>query len=319
MQSSCKNQQRLGTRGLGRAEGGIVITSYYSIDVESWAHSSRPSFAALSTSERKCVDGGATAWQVRRLLALLKKLDLRLTFFITGEVFDWHPLLIDEIAQDGHEIGFHSQDHHVLSCSEDLEKEIVAARRFIASWQPAGFRAPAMGMVETAYEVLRESGFVYSSSVYASCDSIPINGVVEIPVSTQPWSWSRLKNPTIPAPMSARLWAREIPYGSGYVLGLLGWRNVHAIMESRAARGLPSNLFVHNWQLYWHDRRSFSHQYIEALRNPLHFPYARVIGRDFIELCRRHSFSRLDTHPAIRDRLRDSGQPRTQVSSLSRL
>ncbi|MDQ6767510.1 MAG: polysaccharide deacetylase family protein [Candidatus Eremiobacteraeota bacterium] len=276
-----------------------MITNYYAIDVESWAHSSRPKLAALSSAERKRLDGGATAWQVGCLLRVLKQLETRLTFFITGEIFDWHPDLIEHIANDGHEIAFHTQRHQVLKTKQDLENEISAANRFLSVWRPHGFRAPAMEMLTEAYHLLRESGFLYSSSVYASCTSIPVDGIVEIPVSTQRRSRNNQGATKIPARMTLRLWTEEIPYGSGYVLGLCGWRYVHKLILAREAHGMPSNLFVHNWQLFAYDRRSLSHQYIEALRNPLHLPYTRIIARDFIGLARRHHFSRLDAHPAV--------------------
>lgn len=248
--------------------------------------------------QRRTLDGGATAWQIQQLLIALKRLDVRLTFFITGEIFDWHPTLVERIAEAGHEIAFHTQHHRVLRDQADLENEICAAARFISAWRPLGFRAPAMDMLAQGYRVLHQAGFAYSSSVYSSGTAIPVDGLLEIPVSTHPRSGRQCAT-LIPARMTLALWRKEIPYGSGYVLGLRGWRYVHRLVKMREASCLPSNLFIHNWQLFAFDRRSVNHQYFEALLNPLHIPYARIVTRDFLELISRHRFRRLDTHPAV--------------------
>jgi len=243
------------------------------------------------------VDDGAIVVQTRTCLDLLRRLDSHVTFFITSEIFDWYPGLVEEVAREEHEIAFHTHCHEVLRSSWDLERALKDAAGFIKAWNPKGFRAPALWMPRETYAVLAQAGFRYSSSVYGpSEEPLVINGVVEIPVSTHRF---RRALQAIPQPMTLRLWLREIPFGSPYFLALFGWRAVDALMKLRESQSLPSNLFIHNWQLAVCGRAQRMHLYRESVHNPLFLPYTRIVRKEFVELLSRHRFTPLASHPMI--------------------
>lgn len=274
-----------------------MISNYLGVDLESWARSPRGALARLSSPARKVADAGTIVLQTRACLELLHRLQTRATFFITSEIFDWYPGLVEEIAQHGHELGFHTHCHEVLRSADDLIRALEAADQFLKIWKPKGFRAPALWMPLEAYAVLAQAGFSYSSSVYGESEEVQtVSGIVEVPVSTHRF---RQAEQQIPQPMTLKLWLREIPFGSGYFLALFGWRAVDHLMRQRESHSLSSNLFIHSWQLFAYTRGQRVHHYLETVQNPLFLPYARIIRREFVEVVSRHRFTNLASHPTI--------------------
>jgi peptidoglycan/xylan/chitin deacetylase (PgdA/CDA1 family) len=122
--------------------------------------------AALSRGEF-----GAVA--VPRILALLRRHDIRATFFIPGHTALAYPDLVRSIAADGHEIGHHGWVHEGLSRLEaDREREYLArgleALDTVAGVRPAGYRAPGVDVSINTVEILLEHGFVYDASFSGS-------------------------------------------------------------------------------------------------------------------------------------------------------
>jgi len=77
-------------------------------------------------------DGPSPVW-TPKILDELKKAGIKATFFMLGEHVAEYPEIARQVAQEGHEIGNHSYDHHVLFYYklEELEKEIKTAERII--------------------------------------------------------------------------------------------------------------------------------------------------------------------------------------------
>jgi peptidoglycan-N-acetylglucosamine deacetylase len=70
-------------------------------------------------------DGPSFVW-TPRILDELKKANIKATFFVLGEHVAKYPEIARRIAEEGHELGNHTYDHHVLLyyTLEKLEKEI---------------------------------------------------------------------------------------------------------------------------------------------------------------------------------------------------
>ncbi len=70
-----------------------------------------------------------------RLLDILKKYNVRATFFVLGSQIDTNPDLLPRMVADGHEIGGHSWTHRSFNnlSDEELTKEIMQTRAKIAS------------------------------------------------------------------------------------------------------------------------------------------------------------------------------------------
>jgi polysaccharide deacetylase family protein (PEP-CTERM system associated) len=108
------------------------------------------------------------------ILGLLAEHGTRATFFVLGSVAEKNPQLIRRIHQEGHEIAAHGYSHknvfdfHPENFKDEVQKvtEILST---ITSERPLGFRAPNFSFDERtvwAYDVLREFGYKYSSSVF---------------------------------------------------------------------------------------------------------------------------------------------------------
>jgi len=77
-------------------------------------------------------DGPSPVW-TPRILDELKKANIKATFFMLGEHVARYPEIARRVAEEGHEIGNHTYDHHVLLYykTDELEKELKDAERII--------------------------------------------------------------------------------------------------------------------------------------------------------------------------------------------
>jgi len=95
------------------------------------------------------------------------------TFFTVGEVARRYPDLVREIARRGHEVACHSNLHVTLDkqSPEEFRADVSAALEALAACgadHVVGYRAPTFSLTAKtawAYDVLRDLGFTYSSSV----------------------------------------------------------------------------------------------------------------------------------------------------------
>lgn len=129
-----------------------------------------------------------------RWLDFLDELEILGTFFVVAEVARANPVLIKKIFHRGHEIASHSLNHTELTRqnpesflkSERMAKDILEQT---IGEKLKGFRAPVFSLTAKtvwALDVLKESGYVYSSSVIPAKN--PLNGFPG--ASRQPFRWS---------------------------------------------------------------------------------------------------------------------------------
>ncbi len=163
---------------------------------------------------------------VERYLALLRRRQMKATFFVVGEIAKKFPAVIRDIAAEGHELACHTFDHVPLdqqdaaSLREDLRRNLDALAGF-ATTPVRGFRAPILSLGEKqqwVYEVLAGLGFTYSSSVLPARNPLHgwpgfglqprrIQGVLEVPVTLS--SFFGLE-----VPIGAGTYFRCLPFGS---------------------------------------------------------------------------------------------------------
>ena len=155
------------------------------------------------------------------ILDTLKGLDIKATFFVSGEVVRDNKDAFNEIRASGHEIASHGFTHNVdyskLS-KEELSAQISRSRESIENElgiSPLGFRAPKFGTSAHLFSILSDLQFKYDSSMvrgilpsrYSSL-SVPSepffkNDILEIPISTLPY---------LKVPMGL-LWINAIGFG----------------------------------------------------------------------------------------------------------
>lgn len=109
---------------------------------------------------------------VPRVLDLLEKLGLKITFFIVGQdaALEKNHAALRAIADAGHEIGCHSFNHepwlHLYS-EQQVEEEITQAEEHIekvTGQKPIGFRGPGYSFSSTVLRVLARHGYEYDAS-----------------------------------------------------------------------------------------------------------------------------------------------------------
>jgi peptidoglycan/xylan/chitin deacetylase (PgdA/CDA1 family) len=144
-------------------------TLLLSVDFEDWHQLVRrrvgdPSWRA---------PGPALARQTETMLALFDSLRVRCTFFILGMAARAHPELVRTIAECGHEVGCHGDQH--LRVHSQTPEEFGADLRAgsatieeLTGIRPAGYRAPAFSITrreaDWSYRILAGHGFEYDAS-----------------------------------------------------------------------------------------------------------------------------------------------------------
>lgn len=104
-------------------------------------------------------DDGPGTELTRRVLALLAQFGVRATFFLLGRRVAEHPVVVDQVAAAGHELGCHGYSHrHAWRCwpwepAADVQRGYRALDRWAAADAP--YRPPCGKLVLPVWWVLR--------------------------------------------------------------------------------------------------------------------------------------------------------------------
>jgi len=108
-------------------------------------------------------DGPSPIW-TPKILDELKKAGVKATFFMIGEHVEKYPQVARRVIEEGHEIGNHSYDHHVLIAykMDELEKEIKDAEwviKNITGQTTEYFRPPKAWLTGEEKKKIKEMGY----------------------------------------------------------------------------------------------------------------------------------------------------------------
>ena len=111
---------------------------------------------------------------IPRVLDLLERHDLKITFFIVGRdaELERNREALSRITAEGHEVGNHSYDHEPWFHRFDRDKvvnEIARAEELIervTGRRPFGYRAPGYSLTRATLEVLAERGYTFDGSTF---------------------------------------------------------------------------------------------------------------------------------------------------------
>lgn len=108
-------------------------------------------------------DGPSPIW-TPKILDELKKANVKATFFMLGEHVEKYPLVAKRVAQEGHEIGNHTYDHHTLIYYKpaELEKEIndaQAAIKNVTGKTTVYFRPPKALLTDREKKQIEAMGY----------------------------------------------------------------------------------------------------------------------------------------------------------------
>jgi len=189
---------------------------------------------------------------VPRILRLLKKYDLKATFFVTGWAMERYPAVVEEIVAHGHEIGHHGYHHEWLDNIGQEEERVIMAKgisliKDFVPEGPVGYRSPSWEFSPHTIQLLKENHFKYTSNMMNS--DLPylhsLDGA-EIPLVELPVSWimddapyflysTRLVGRTITDPQHVySIWEQE--YSGFYEEGLCFVMTMHPQIIGRPSR-----------------------------------------------------------------------------------
>lgn len=241
-----------------------------SIDYEPWFALVRRYDGILDSARRCELDGGFTRDALEPILEVLQK--AKASFYLVGEIADWHPEIPEKIVRAGHELGLHCQVHRHLNDIQELAADIQASLPWCNQYRVRGYRAPMVGISEAAYPMLEKAGFRYSSSIYAPAGTVLRKGNIwEIPVSTLRVFGNHARY-TAPRDFNMRLLGDgEIPYGSSFIIGLAGgWVLKTLARELKAGRSPV--IILHPYELV-RPSKWISRLAPDLMLNPLLLPF----------------------------------------------
>lgn len=189
---------------------------------------------------------------VERILALLAEKQVRATFFTLGWIAERYPQVVRAIVAAGHELASHGYGHERASdlspaaFLDDISRA-KALLEDLGGVPVVGYRAPSFSIGKGnlwAFDVLREAGYRYSSSVYPIAHdhygmpdsprfAYPVReGLLEIPVTT------------------LRLGARNLPSSGGGYFRLLPYAlSRWMIRRVNEVDGESAVFYFHPWEI----------------------------------------------------------------------
>lgn len=108
-------------------------------------------------------DGPSAVW-TPKILDELNKAQVKATFFMLGEYVEKYPAVARRVAEEGHEIGNHTYDHHVLIyyTPQELKDEINRAEyviKNVTGVTPKYFRPPKAWLTQKEKAILDQMGY----------------------------------------------------------------------------------------------------------------------------------------------------------------
>ena len=227
-----------------------AITNALTIDVEDYFQVSAmaPYISRGEWDQREC----RVERNVDRILGLLDQHATHATFFTLGWVAERYPQLVRRIVSQGHELASHGFGHERASdlSRADFMADLIRAKRLledVGGVVVRGYRAPSFSIGKGnlwAFDCLRETGHVYSSSIYPikhdhyGMPDAPrfahtvAGGLIEIPVTT------------------LRMGSRNLPSSGGGYFRLLPYAlSRWMIRRVNAVDGMPAIFYFHPWEI----------------------------------------------------------------------
>jgi hypothetical protein len=218
-----------------------------SIDYEPWFALTRRYDRLAGAEQRRSLDAGFTLRALAPILDMLGS--AKASIYLVGEIAGWYPEIPQRIVAAGHELGLHCQVHRPLVELSELEADLRASADWRKTYAVRGYRAPMVGISESAYPLLKKFGLSYSSSIYAPAGTLlKKSDIWELPVSTHS-IFAPKAGLLAPRAFSTRLLlGGEVPYGSSFMIGLMPGLILN-LLERELRAGLSPVIILHPYEL----------------------------------------------------------------------
>ncbi len=229
------------------------VLNALTVDVEDYFQVS----AFAGAVPRASWDGFASRVErnTREVLDVLAAGGVRGTFFALGWVADRFPSLLRDVHQRGHEVASHGYEHRLVDAMDpetfraDLRRASDAIER-ACGVRVRGFRAPSFSVSARAlwaYDVLREEGYAYSSSVFpVRHDRYGIPSFPRHPVRLADGAGRTIWE----FPMTTwRVLGVNLPVAGGGWMRLLPPAVMHRAIRAENRAGAPAIVYLHPWEV----------------------------------------------------------------------
>jgi polysaccharide deacetylase family protein (PEP-CTERM system associated) len=192
---------------------------------------------------------------VDKILQLLSEYQTKATFFILGWVAQRDRRLVQQIAEQGHEVASHGMSHRMLNCMtpDEFKQELIESRDVLEdiSQKPVlGFRAPTFSLTRRtawAIDVLTDTGYAYDSSIFPiRHDRYGIPDAPTVPhTAVGPNGGQILEIP----PLTLSVGRMNLPAAGGGYLRLLPVRLLGLALKKAQRRKQLGMIYLHPWEL----------------------------------------------------------------------
>jgi polysaccharide deacetylase family protein (PEP-CTERM system associated) len=186
-----------------------------------------------------------------KILGLLRRYNVKATFFVLGYIAFKEPDLIRCVEKEGHEIATHGFCHRRIfeMDEEEFEEDVghsVSVISSITGKRVLGFRAPEWSIRKETFwalDILRKLGILYDSSM------VPLTrmGSREFPV--YPIKLDTLHGKLWEFPLSTvRCFWERLPFSGGLPLRLSPYFYVISSIMQLNRKGHPAIVYIHPWE-----------------------------------------------------------------------
>ncbi len=187
---------------------------------------------------------------VYKLLGVLRRNNVKATFFTLGWVAEKYPDLIENISFEGHEIASHGYRHRLVyeMTPEEFEQDLVKSidvLREVTNKRVIGFRAPSFSITKKsswAFEVLERNGIKYDCSVFPIIH--PEYGIPDAPRGIHNTNYGVVEFPS----STLRVAGFNLPVGGGGYFRTMPYSLTRIAMR-QINKKMPAMVYIHPWEL----------------------------------------------------------------------
>jgi polysaccharide deacetylase family protein (PEP-CTERM system associated) len=222
-----------------------------SFDIEDWFHAANLA-PYLPAGDWETLEGRVER-NTHELLDILGELGASSTFFILGWVGRRYPALVRRIADEGHEVASHSDQHKRLSSlsQKELTHDLSRARATLeqlTGTRVLGVRAPSFSISDRVLDCLAEAGYWYDSSFFSLRGHSRYGRLASTIDPDLPFVEARPG--LLELPMSrVRLGRAALPWAGGAYFRLIPYRLFRIGVTRRMRAQSWFMFYLHPWEL----------------------------------------------------------------------